>query len=154
MTLAAILTFNAILLCAAASDVRCYRIPNVLPALLAIAGLVLAFPASLDDALSRAGSLAIVSLITGALWLRGLCGGGDLKLLMACAIWMPIGSLASFAIMLGAISALQGVGALTWRRFASEASWSAAARTRLPYGVSIAGAGLVWSVTSWLSGAI
>lgn len=148
MTLAPLLAFNAILLCAAASDIRDYRIPNLLPALLAIAGVTLAAPHSLGEALSRSGSLALVSLIAGALWLRGLLGGGDLKLLAACAVWIPLGGLPTFALALGLASGVQGLVALTFARVIQRAPVASAVRGRLPYGLSIAAAGLVWSLAS------
>lgn len=152
MSLAALLAFNAVLLCAAAADVRHYRIPNLLPALLAIAGLVLAAPHSLGEALSRTGSLALVGVIAGGLWLRGLMGGGDLKLLAACAVWIPLGGLSTFALALGLASGAQGLAALTFARFIQGASTASAVRGRLPYGLSIAAAGLVWSLTQFAVG--
>ncbi|CAN7383092.1 prepilin peptidase [Phenylobacterium sp. LjRoot225] len=148
MSLIALLAFNAVLLCAAVSDVRHYRIPNLAPALLAIAGLVLAAPHSIGEALSRGGSLAVISLIAGALWLRGLLGGGDLKLLMACAVWIPLGGLSTFALALGLASGVQGLATLTFVRVIQRTPAASAVRERVPYGLSIAAAGLVWSLAS------
>lgn len=149
MSLVAFLAFNAVLLCAAVSDMRHYRIPNLLPAMLAVAGLVLAAPHSLAEALSRTGSLALVSLIVGALWLRGLMGGGDLKLLAACAMWIPLGGLATFALALGLASGVQGVVALAYIRVTQSSPAASGLRGRVPYGLSIAAAGLVWSLTQF-----
>jgi prepilin peptidase CpaA len=146
MTPAAIVAFNGVLFCAAASDLRRYRIPNILPALLALAALALAFPATAEAAMSRAASVAMVSLIAGGLWLRGLLGGGDLKLLAACAAWIPLGGLAAFALALGIASCVQGLTALAWMRAAGTAPLGSIIRNRLPYGVSIAAAGLAWSL--------
>jgi prepilin peptidase CpaA len=144
---ASLFAFDALLLAAAASDVRRYRIPNVLPVALAAAGLVLAFPATPAEALSRAASFAVVSVVVGGLWLRGLMGGGDLKLLMACAIWIPLSELAPFALALGLASGAQGAAALAWTRLQHGAPLAVAARNRLPYAVSIGAAGLAWT---WL----
>lgn len=148
----ALLVFNAILVCAAAYDVRHYRIPNLAPAMLAVAGLVLAAPDSLGEALSRTGSLALVGLITGALWLRGLLGGGDLKLLAACAVWIPLSSLPAFALALGAASGIQGLAALLYARAVQRPAAGSASigASHIPYGVSIAAAGLAWSLITWL----
>jgi prepilin peptidase CpaA len=147
VTTASLLAFDALLVAAAASDVRRYRIPNVLVVALAAAGLVLAFPATPAEALSRAASFAVVSALVGGLWLRGLMGGGDFKLLMACALWIPLGELAPFALALGLASGVQGAAALAWTRLHHGAPVAVAVRTRLPYAVSIGAAGLVWS---WL----
>lgn len=145
----AFLSFNALLWCAAASDLRRFRIPNFLPGLLAIAALALDFPASADEALSRTGSLLAVSLVGGALWLRGLLGGGDLKLLMACGLWVPLLGLPQFAAALGLASGLQGAVTLlaVHIQAGSSATLAAGLRRRLPYGLSIAAAGLYWSLS-------
>jgi prepilin peptidase CpaA len=140
----AFLVFNAVLLCAAVSDLRRYRIPNLLPALLAIGSLLLAPPHGLDEALSRAGSVALVGAVAGALWLRGLIGGGDLKLVAACAAWMPLGGLPVFAVALGLASGLQGLATLAVAL--TRGPLANAARTPVAYALSIAVAGLVWSL--------
>ena len=116
MSLFALLTFDALLLLAAVSDVRSFRIPNAISLLVAAGALLLAFPASPGEALSRAASLGLVGVITGALWLRGLLGGGDLKLLAACALWIPLGQLPAFAMAFGLASVVQGTTALAWTR--------------------------------------
>ena len=153
MTLFSLVAFNGLLLCAAVSDVTRYRIPNLLPALLALSGLVLAMPFSLDAALSRAASLGLVAVIATPLWLRGLLGGGDLKLLIGSALWIPLGGLATFAMALGLASGLQGVAVLACSHFAGRTPLATAARARVPYAVSIAAAGLVWSARAWLTAA-
>lgn len=141
----ALLVFDALLLAAAASDVRRFRIPNWLCVAVAAGALLLAFPATPTEALSRAGSFALVSLVAGALWLRGLLGGGDLKLLMACALWIPLGGLSTFGLAFGVASGVQGAATLAWARLTTGAPLAQAARRRLPYALSIAAAGLVWS---------
>jgi|GEM_PF-3826181 len=147
MSPAAFLAFNSVLIGAAVGDLRCFRIPNLLPAALCLAGLTLAFPLTAGEGLSRAGSVAAVGLIGGALWLKGLMGGGDFKLLVACAVWIPLGGLPLFAMALGLASGLQGAAALARAHCCGRTSLAAALRTRLPYGVSIAAAGLAWSVS-------
>lgn len=146
MPLPAFIAFNGLLLCAALSDLWRYRIPNALPSLLALSGLILAFPHSPVEAASRAGSAAIVSAVAGALWLRGLLGGGDLKLMMACALWMPLSGLASFAVALGLASGVQGVAALAISQTCLRTPMASAMRSRVPYALSITVAGLVWSL--------
>jgi prepilin peptidase CpaA len=141
----AALMFDALLLLAAASDVTRYRIPNALAAALALGGLVEAFAATPAEAASRIVSFAAVGLVAGALWLRGLLGGGDLKLLMACALWIPLSGLTTFALALGVASIVQALAALGWTCIFAQTPLAAGARNRLPYGVSIATAGLIWS---------
>jgi prepilin peptidase CpaA len=142
----ALLAFDAVLLTAAGCDLQSYRIPNALPALLALAGLTLAFPASPAEALSRAAALGVVVLVAGAVWLRGRIGGGDLKLLMAAALWIPLNELAVFLLAFGLASGLQGLAAMAWLRLAGGTSMAQAARSRLPLAASIGAAGLFWSI--------
>jgi prepilin peptidase CpaA len=146
MPLLAYVWFNAVLCLAAVSDLRSFRIPNVLPVLLAFGAVAVHAPADWAEALSRLGSLLIVAGLAGALWLRGLMGGGDLKLLAACALWIPAPALGQFGFMLGWAGALQGIAALILMRRTLRAGPVAARQARrMPYGLSIAAAGLIWS---------
>lgn len=144
-----VIAFNAIALSAAVFDLRLYRIPNAAPTLLALSAVLLAPPGTPAELASRLGSALAVGLVAGALWLRGVIGGGDLKLLMACALWIPLAGLPGFLMALGLASAIQGTLALALARLRPGASTTAALRTRLPYAVSIAAACLVWSCR-WL----
>lgn len=146
MSLPSFIAFNAILFCAVVCDVRRHRIPNLIPLLLAIAGLLLAAPESFGEAVSRAGAVVLVGGVAGALWLRGWIGGGDVKLLAACAVWAPLGSLPLFVLALGLASGVQGLAALALARGLGRTPLAGAARSHIPYALSIAGAGFVWSL--------
>jgi prepilin peptidase CpaA len=146
MALLPFIVFNAMLFFAAACDVWRHRIPNLIPLLLAIAGLLLAAPQSLSEAASRAGAVVLVGAVASTLWLRGWIGGGDLKLLVACSVWAPLGSLPLFVLALGLASGVQGLAALALARVLGRTSLASAARSHIPYALSIAGAGVVWSV--------
>lgn len=78
---------------AAVTDMRCRRVPNLLSALVAAAGLA-ARAASGDAGLSLllAGG---VFLILYLLWRCELLGGGDVKLLSACVLTVPAGTVAA-----------------------------------------------------------
>jgi Flp pilus assembly protein protease CpaA len=144
----ALVTFNGLLWCAAVSDLRTFRIPNLLPALLAFCGVALAFPASPAEALSRTLSFLAITAVAGATWWRGLLGGGDFKLLMGCALWIPLPTLPAFAIALGLASGVQGLTALLLARTRASADGPQPARLRqhVPFALSIAAAGLCWSL--------
>jgi len=149
MNLPAFVLFNGLLLSAAICDVKAFRIPNVLSGSLALAGLVAHPPASWTEFLARLASVVIVVVVCGLMWTRRMIGGGDLKLLMACAVWIPVATLGGFAIWLGWLGAFQGLATLAllrWTPLASHAAASERARSQIPYGVSIAGAGLLWSL--------
>jgi prepilin peptidase CpaA len=137
--------FCAVLLAAAASDVVSYRIPNWMPGLLAVGALVLAFPQTSDDWVSRGASFLAVVIVTLSLYLgRGL-GGGDVKLLWAASLWMPFSSLPVFALVLGMAGGGQALATLGARRLAPASAGPSALRRRMPYGVSIAVGGLAWA---------
>lgn len=143
----AFLAFNGLLGCAAAIDLRTFRIPNWLPVLVAIAGVALNLPVSLGECLDRAAAVLIVAVVGGVLWLRGLFGGGDYKLLWACAVWVGISGLPTFLLAFGVASGAQGLATLL---MATAIGPSSPLRNplhkRVPLAVSIAAAGLCWSL--------
>jgi Flp pilus assembly protein protease CpaA len=142
--------FAILLVWAAVGDVRAYRIPNWLCVAVAVAGLVLAFPGSTDVWIARAESVGAVAAIGLVLYLAHALGGGDYKLLVAVAFWMPVGELAPFAVLLAIAGGVQAIATLLWRRFA-PAGPAPAARPHaraMPYGVSIAIAGILWGVVA------
>ena len=79
-----------------------------------------------------------------ALYLLRAFGGGDMKLLAAAAIWMPLPSLPVFLFALALAGGLQALAVLALRR-AGAAAPVARPATRMPYGLSIAAAGLAWA---------
>jgi prepilin peptidase CpaA len=146
MTLAAVIAFNGLLLCAVGSDIRSYRIPNAIPLLLAFAGPWFAPPATLAEAAARAAAIGLMGVLTVALWLRGWMGGGDVKLLTACAAWMTLADLPLFAMAVGLASGAQGLGTMAYLQLTTRTPLAAAVRRRIPYALSIAAAGLIWSL--------
>jgi prepilin peptidase CpaA len=78
------------LLFAAAHDVAVRTVPNLVSLMVAVSGLGLnAFDGQLLPALFRGG---IVFAIAWHCWRRGWIGGGDVKLLTACVLLVPPGS--------------------------------------------------------------
>jgi prepilin peptidase CpaA len=148
MSWLAFLAFNGLLGCAAASDLRTFRIPNVLPLLVAAAGLVLHLPLTPAEWLDRGAAVVLVGVGGGILWLRGLFGGGDYKLIWACALWTGLAGFTPFALAFGLASGVQGLSALLIAQ--ATARRGAPLRSRLggrvPLAVSIAAAGLYWSL--------
>jgi len=147
MSWLAFLAFNGLLGCAAATDLRTFRIPNALPLLVAAAGLVLHLPLTPGEWLDRAAAVALVGIGGGLLWLRGLFGGGDYKLIWACALWTGLSGFTPFALAFGLASGVQGLAALL---IAQAPGRRAPLRSRLggrvPLALSIAAAGLYWSL--------
>ena len=133
--------------CAAIADIRTYRVPNAIPLLLALA-VVLFPPTTLEAGLDRAGALLVVAGLAGALWWRGVIGGGDLKLLLACSIWVGISGFPQFLLGFGVASFVQGLATLVTARAAArgQAPLASALRARVPLAVSIAAGAVYWSL--------
>ena len=146
MSTPSLAVFILILLAAAACDLAWRKIPNVLTAVLAVAGLILAAPHDLAGWASRGASFAAIGGTALALYLTRAMGGGDVKLLAAVAIWIPFGGLPVFAYALAAAGGLQALGAVAWRRLQPAANGAQAPLMRIAYGLSIAAAGVAWAM--------
>lgn len=119
---------------AAASDAARFRIPNP-----CCAALLALWPAAALCGLpvhpaSAAAAFALTLLATGALWRRGLWGGGDFKLMTALAPWAGLERLYDLA----AVTALAG-GALALLVLCARARQPGPRLgRRVPYGIAIA----------------
>jgi prepilin peptidase CpaA len=139
---------------AAASDVRTRKIPNVIP--IAIAAFGLAFNAfggwrDLGSALVAGAILLVLGTIPFGL---GLIGGGDVKLLAACACVFGLAyalPLVLYTALMGGVLALivaavtgqfravvSRVGSRVAPSLVPEGGATAPSQTRLPYAVAIA----------------
>jgi prepilin peptidase CpaA len=147
MTGAGLIVFGLILAAAAASDVARYRIPNALPLALLACAFIFALPHDGAAWAARGLSLAVIGATALMLYLMRALGGGDVKLLIAAALWMPWTSLPVFVFVLALAGGAQALATLALRRLAGPAT--AATRARMPYGVSIAAAGLAWALSQW-----
>jgi prepilin peptidase CpaA len=141
-----------LLLAAALHDAATRTIPNWMPAGLAVIGLA---------SRARGGELMIGSAIAAAilaplilLWLRGLIGGGDVKLIPAAALILPPHSVPNYILLVtiaGGILALlylalsflvrrprPGQRRSLLARLAKAEAWRMHRRGPLPYAVAIA----------------
>ncbi len=127
---------------AAITDIRLRLIPNTVSITVALAWLAHAALAG-TDVLSHALT-GFILLVLGILaFSRGWLGGGDAKLLAACALWMGPGEIAPFLFQTALAG---GAMALLWRleapvRFAlvrGGMNIQLNATRELPYGLAIA----------------
>jgi len=142
-----------VMVVAAWSDLRHMLIPNVLS--LILVGIFVLFslafpPADLQWRLIVAGSVLVVGMIANYLH---LFGGGDVKLLSALMLLVPVPTLVTFTHVFS-LSMLFGIAViLTLRRIPAVAAtgWPAFRPGRhFPMGVSIGLAGLVHPVVAAL----
>ena len=150
--LAALLPLPALAL-VALTDLVSRRVPNWVCAF--IAGFGLATRAAAGDALPAMLSAALLFALLLFFWSRGWLGGGDVKLLPACALLVPAhavsllvfvvvmaGGLLALAYLPGRFSAARRVGArrlspvpLSWaRRILRVEAWRSRRRAPLPTG--------------------
>jgi prepilin peptidase CpaA len=130
----------ALLLTAAIGDLRTRTIPNWLNgavALLAI-GWWWANGWSLwPDVALQIGIALVVFLIFAGLFALGAMGGGDVKLIAALALWLPLVPLARMLMAMALLGGALTLGMLIRHRWVR-----AEGRPEIPYGVAIAAASL------------
>jgi prepilin peptidase CpaA len=163
MEIALFLVFPVLLAAAAIFDASSMIIPNWLNALIAALFVPVALAGHMEmSAIGWNLALgAVVFAIGAGLFLLGVMGGGDVKMIAACSVWLGLPMMVPFllytAIAGGALAAV----ALVARRIApagvSDAGWTrwlTERKSGVPYGIAIAaGAILVWS-ESILGGAL
>jgi len=134
----------AMLIVAAAGDLRARIIPNWLNAAIAVTAIPFWWFSGLslwpEIALQLAFALGLFALFA-VLFAIGGIGGGDVKLIGALALWLPLAAM----IKLLMIMAIAG-GALSLAMLIRQRVRKAEGRPEVPYGVAIAFAGM------WLIG--
>ena len=152
LSLVAYGTYVLTLAAAGMSDLVRYEIPNSLSVALVAAFALLAFTLPMPVTVSHVLAGVAVFGLTSLLFAAGMCGGGDVKLLGATALWMGWSNLPDFLLSMTLIGGLLALGLIIARRLAaSRVIVATGARPRrlfmkdngVPYGVAIAIAGLL-----------
>ncbi len=145
MSFVPLILISPILIAVAYCDLRFMRIPNVLSVLIVAIFVISSLIYPSDDLIARITVAAAVF----ALGFTGFCfrmlGGGDVKILSALMLLVPLHSLALFAYIFSAAMLVGIVAILAVRRLplAVGHGWkSISGSTRFPMGVSIALAGI------------
>lgn len=156
--------FLAVMAVAAVHDLWSFRIPNVLPATLAVLFIVALTVAPAPTAWALRLGLGVVAFAVGAAAFRWrLMGGGDVKLLAAAVLWIDPHLLPAYLGLMALIGGGLALGILAARRALALARTSPqdAALPRLfrrgepvPYGVAIAGAALAMAGSLSLLGGV
>jgi prepilin peptidase CpaA len=155
MEVALFLVFPLLVAAAAFYDASSMIIPNWLNGLTAVLFVPVALIAHApltEIGLALLLGVTVFMLGAGLFFLR-VMGGGDVKMIAACSVWLGLpmmmpfllftalagGALAAFALVVRRIAPV-GVSAAGWTRWLTER------RTGVPYGIAIAaGAMFVWS---------
>jgi len=135
------------LIAAAVADLRFYQIPNRHAVAVALAFLLFALGADLDETLSALAVGAAVFALGIVLFARSWLGGGDVKLLAAVALWTPPPLLAGFALATSLAGAGLSLVLLTPLRRCLPAPPATLAEERglrqpVPFAIAIAAGGL------------
>jgi prepilin peptidase CpaA len=138
------------LVAAAISDLRSFRIPNALPAILmllfaAVHGLA-GFPVPVWENLLH----FLLALIVGmVLFSKGWFGGGDAKLYAAAALWFSWSGAIALLFMTTIAGLILAIGFIAARMMGLRKNVAREDR-RIPYGVAIAaGAILTAAWSGW-----
>jgi prepilin peptidase CpaA len=136
--LLAVAAFAGPLLLAAFYDLKSFRIPNALVAVMALLYPAAAFLLGHGSAIpAHLLAAAVVLAASLPLFVFRLMGGGDVKLLSAAALWLGGAPLLDFLLVTAVLGGVFALVLLVLRRLGKSAL------TRIPYGVPIAAAGLV-----------
>lgn len=134
----------ATLVAAAACDLRARTIPNLLPALAAIAFVPAAWAAGLsfEAVAAHVGAAILAFAIAALLFALGAWGGGDAKLAAAMVLWTGFAAAPRFVAVMAVAGGVLALAVLLLQ----------GRRAKVPYGVAIALAGLDWwagAILSW-----
>jgi prepilin peptidase CpaA len=150
---AVLLVFPVCLLVAGVSDVGSYVIPNWVSILLAAAFLAGAVVAGMPwpTIAWHAGTGAAMFLLGFVLFALRAMGGGDVKLLAACALWTGWPELPRLILYVALFGGVFGLLLLAMRRVVRNRpepgrAWVArlmASKQGIPYGAAIAAGGLI-----------
>ncbi len=131
----------AILVVAAAIDVRTFTISNRLNLTVALLApvywLSIALPVWPDVGIQLAAGAGVFALLAGAFY-AGMMGGGDVKLAAALALWFSPASTLKFLVLMSLAGGVLTLGVMALHRIKRREG-----RPEIPYGVAIAFGGLV-----------
>jgi prepilin peptidase CpaA len=126
----------AMLIVAAVGDLRTRRIPNWLNAAIALGAIPFWFAIGLDlwpDMAIRVAVAVVLFFLFALAFHLGGMGGGDVKMIAAIALWLPLGAVVKLLV----IMSLAG-GALTLVMVIRQRLAKAGDKPEIPYGVAIA----------------
>jgi len=142
---------------AALSDLRKFQIPNRVPLILCAAFIAMAAFSGMNwtEFLSHLSSGLVLFILGLALYVSGIWGGGDAKLLPAVALWVGLVGQPRFLLVMAFSGGLLAACALLARHLPLKAfggvhHWAEnfVDSGQVPYGIAIAAAGLDWWVVS------
>ncbi len=136
-----------LLLMAAWTDIKTRTISNELNATIALLAIVFWWIAGESLWPDVAMRIAVALLVFGVgvgLFLLRMMGGGDVKMIGALALWLPINALFAMLTVMALAGGAISIGILVRQKFRPNE-----ARPEVPYGVAIAIGG-IWVIANGL----
>jgi len=129
-----------LLLTAAVTDIRARIISNRLNATIAILAVPWWFAAGFSgyEILFQLGLAAALLALFALCFAMGMMGGGDVKLLAALGLWLPLIKMLILLEWMALGGGLLTLGMVVWHRIRK-----APGKPEIPYGVAIVAAGLL-----------
>lgn len=125
------------------TDIRARIIPNGLNAAIALLAPLYWWSLGLSvwpDMAIQIGLAAGIFAIFAILFAIGMMGGGDVKMLAALALWLPMGGLANLIVLMALLGGVVTIVAVVHHR-----STRRIGRVEVPYGVAI-GLAALWVI--------
>jgi prepilin peptidase CpaA len=125
---------------AAAGDLRSREIPNWLNGAIALLAIPFWWSIGLSpwpEMAIQLGLAVAVFVLFALLFQFGFMGGGDVKMIGALALWLPVGAILNLLIIMSIAGGALTVAMLIRRRLARSEG-----QIEVPYGVAIAFGGL------------
>ncbi len=134
-----------VLVRAAVTDVRTFRIPNALPLAVIVLYPTPGLPAPVPSDWTCSLLIGCALLVaTGLLFAFKMMGGGDVKLLSVTAVWAGPEYIVLFIVATAIIGGVVSAARMLWVILArAGVEFSAVPLARIPYGIAIAGGGLL-----------
>jgi prepilin peptidase CpaA len=134
----------ALLVVAAYTDIKTFRIPNLLVFAIAVIGITrLILLGSPVAAIYAAGAVLIVFVIGFLLFSRGFIGGGDVKLLLATILLIRYPDLFRFFMRVSILGVVLSAAVVFRNYVPIGPRVTSLSRRTVPYGVAIAAAGIM-----------
>lgn len=105
-----------VLLLICRSDIRHRRVDNRLIVLVALLGFVTVVVGQRPWGALNLVMIGSAFLLLGIVWHARVIGGADVKLILACLVWISPGDAALYVILIAALGALLGVAVLAAQR--------------------------------------
>lgn len=145
--------FSILMIYAALSDLRSYTLPNFISIILVVGALAIfaVIQPPLELFAWHLGVAAVVFVIGFIMFMTGIFGGGDVKVISALALWFGPGNFISFFTYMAIFGGVLAVILLIFRRIPLSEKYKENKTINglhdknegIPYGVAIAIAALI-----------